>query len=72
MATVSELIEYLMTLPSDAIVKCGEESSRSYYTEVIMVPVDINSTDIFDYSSKEDQERYPLMDGKIFVHLHGE
>ena len=72
MTTVYELIEFLQTLPPDAIVECGEESTTCYSSETVMVPVDIYSTKVLDFSSKEDQEKYPQMLGKIYIELHGE
>lgn len=72
MATVAEMIEYFKTLPPDAIVKCGVEQIGGYYTEMTMKPVDIESTNVLDYSSDEYRQQYPQMEGKIYIELHGE
>ena len=72
MATVAEMIEYFKTLPQDAIVECGVEQTGGYYTEMTMKPVDIESTQILDYSEEKVRERYPQMGGKIYIQLHGE
>lgn len=72
MATVAEMIEFFKTLPQDAIVECGVEGGGSYYTEMTRQPVDIESTEIIDYSSEEYRKKYPSMDGKVFIQLHSE
>ena len=72
MATVAEMIEFFKTLPQDAIVECGVEVVGGYYTEMTMNPVDIDSIQVLDYSSEEDRKKYPSMEGKIFIQLHGE
>ena len=72
MATVAEMIEFFKTLPQDAIVQCGVERSGSYYTEMVMSPVDIESTNVRDYSSEEHRRLYPWMDGIVYIDIHGE
>lgn len=64
MATVSEMIEWLKTLPPDAIVECGTEVSASYDTFMEMAAVDIESCKIFNIET----------DGikKVFVELHSD
>lgn len=55
MTTVAQMIEWLKTLPQDAEVECGVERSHEYGCYLSMVPVDINSCDVFDYTSEEDR-----------------
>ena len=72
MATVAEMIEFFKTLPQDAIVECGVEQAGSYYNEMTMQPVDIESTDVLDYSSEEYRKKYPSMGGKVVIQLRSE
>lgn len=69
MAKVRQMIEWFKTLPPEAIVEVGDEVTKGYQTYMEMKQVDIDMCDILDYSSGEDREMYPNMDGKIFVQL---
>ena len=72
MTTVAQMIEWMKTLPQDAEVECGVERSNSYATYMMMAPVDIECCDVFDYTSKEDREKYPAMAGRCMVMIRGE
>jgi hypothetical protein len=72
MATVAEMIEFFKTLPQDAIVECGDEVNGWYGPETVMRPVDIESIQVLDYSSEENRQQFPQMEGKILIRLHGE
>jgi hypothetical protein len=54
------MIEWLKTLPQDAEVECGVESTCFYETYMSMGPVDIESCEVFDVR------------GKTIVHICGE
>ena len=69
MTTVKQLIEYLSTLPPEALVECGEEVIGSYSTYMPYSDLDIENCSVFDYSSVEDKVKYPGMVGKIIVQL---
>lgn len=71
MTTVAQMIEWLKTLPQDAEVECGVESTRVYETYMSMAPVDIESCEVFDYIGPE-YEKYPDLRGKTIVHICGE
>ncbi len=75
MATVAQMIEWFKTLPQDAEVECGAESSGDAFGSLYMEfrPVDIQCSDVFDYTSEEDRIRYKGgRGGKVIVKLHGE
>lgn len=72
MTTIAEMIEWMNTLPQDAEVQCGVEVSKNYITYMRIDSVDIAACDVFDYSSKEDREKYPYYAGKTFVVIRGE
>ena len=72
MTTVSQMIEWLKTLPQDAEVECGVEESRCYETYMIMKPVDIELCEVFQYTSKIDRLLFPAMAGKTRVLIRGE
>lgn len=68
MTTVAQMIEWLKTLPQDAEVECGVESTRvrfdnyeTYETYMSMAPVDIKSCEVFDCTGP-----------KTIVHICGE
>jgi hypothetical protein len=72
MTTVAQMIEWMRTLPQDAEVECGVEASNYYSTWMEMRSVDIETCDVFDYTSEEDCEKYPTMAGKVIVILRAE
>lgn len=72
MTTVSQMIEWLKTLPQDAEVECGREDTCGYSTYMSHRPVDIESCSVLDYTSPEDQEKYPKMAGRVIVKLASE
>ena len=72
MATVAQMIEWLKTLPQDAQVDCGVETSKGYVTYMRMAPVDIEACDVFEYTSEADRAKYPFYAGKTFVVIRGE
>jgi hypothetical protein len=72
MTTVAQMIEWMKTMPPDAEVECGVEVTKGYDTWMEMKPVDIESCDVFDYSSKEDWIKYPRMAGRVIVYIRGE
>jgi hypothetical protein len=72
MTTVAEMIEWMKTLPQDAEVECGVEVTSGYSTYMQMRPVDIESSNIIDYTSEEGRTQYPAMAGKVFVEIRGE
>ena len=65
MTTVAKLIEWLQTLPQDAIVECGKEVSRSYETHMVMDTVNIGSCWIRN-SEGEEHKDSPYY-GKLIV-----
>lgn len=72
MTTVAQMIEWLKTLPQDAEVECGVESTCGYETYMSMAPVDIESCKVFAYIGPE-YEKYPdHLRGKTIVHICGE
>jgi hypothetical protein len=71
MTTVAQMIEWMNSLPQDAVVECGEEVTKGYDTYMKMVPVDIAACDVFDYTSPADREKYPAMAGKTLVMIKG-
>jgi hypothetical protein len=72
MTTIAQMIEWMKTLPQDAEVECGVEKTKGYETFMEMKPVDIAACDAIDYSSPENREKYPSMDGKIIIMIRGE
>jgi len=60
MTTVAQMIEWMSTLPQDAEVECGVEVSSGYERYMSMVPVDIESCDVF------------AMAGKTIVRIRGD
>ena len=72
MTTVAQMIEWMKTLPQDAEVQCGVQVDGSYATYMTFVPVDIECCHVFDYSSPEDREKYPKMEGRVIVQIEGE
>lgn len=71
MTTVSQMIEWMKTLPQDAIVECGTERTQAYDTWMEYKPVDIDQCDLYDYTSEEDRVKYPHMAGKCVVMIRG-
>lgn len=69
MTTVAQMIEWLKAQPQDAEIECGVEVTKGYNSYMDYVSVDIDSCDVFDYSSDEDRARYPAMAGKIVVRI---
>ena len=72
MTTVAQMIEWMKTLPQDAIVECGVEVRGSYDSYMVYRPVDIEGSVVFDYKSEQDRARHPDRAGKTFVHIEGE
>ena len=72
MTTVAQMIEWLKTLPQDAEVECGREDTYKYTTYMSHYPVDIERCSVLDYTSPEDQEKYPKMAGRVIVTLAAE
>jgi hypothetical protein len=72
MTTVAQMIEWMKTLPQDAVVECGVENSRGYERYMEMKPVDIEACDVISYTSESDRAKYPTMAGKVFVMIRGE
>jgi hypothetical protein len=71
MTTVAQMIEWMKTLPQDAVVECGVERTKSYETYMEMKPVDIEACDVLDFAG-EDRVKYPKVAGKTFVMIRGE
>ena len=71
MATVAQMIEWMKTLPQDAVVECGVENSHGYERYMEMKPVDIENCDVLDYTSDWDCAQYPTMAGKTLVMIRG-
>lgn len=72
MTTVAQMIDWLKTLPQDAEVECGVEVTSGYSTYMEMRPVDIDSSNIIDYTSEEARTKYPAMAGKVLVEIRGD
>lgn len=70
MATVAQMIEWLKTLPQDAQVECGVEVTKGYDTYMAMRPVNIEYSDVFDYTG--EQYKDSIVFGKVIVQLCGE
>lgn len=68
MTTVAQMIEYLKTLPQEAEVQCGYETSSGY--SFAMGDVDLDATCIFDYTNEEERKRAGKLAGKIIVKIH--
>jgi hypothetical protein len=71
MTTVAQMIEWMKTMPQDAEVECGVEVTSGYSTYMNMVPVDIESCYVFDYTGEQYKD-YPRIAGKIVVQICGE
>ena len=71
MTTVAQMIEWMKTLPPDAVVECGVEVTKGYDTIMRMEPVDIEACDVFNYTSEADRAKYPTMAGKVLVMIRG-
>lgn len=69
MTTVAQMIEWMQTLPPDAIVKCAEGFREGYETWVRSADVDIESCIVHHYTSEEDQIRHPKHAGKVYVYI---
>ena len=72
MTTVAKMIEWMKTLPQDAVVECGKEVQGNYESYMVMDSVDIESCDVLDYTSAEDRAKYPNMAGKVLVMIRAE
>lgn len=72
MTTVAQMIEWMKTLPQDAVVECGVEVTSGYSTYMAYSPVDVECCGVFDYTSEEDRKAHPLFAGKVFVRMCGE
>ena len=70
MTTVAQMIEWLKTLPPDAEVECGVEKTSSHTTYMKMVPVDLESCSVMDYTGFE-YDKYPHVAGKVIVKIEG-
>lgn len=64
------MIEWLKTLPQDAIVECGKEFTSGYSTHMGFDPVDIESCSVFDYRGDEYKDTYYY--GKTVVFIEAE
>lgn len=71
MTTVAQMIEWMKTLPQDAVVECGVEVTEGYSTWMEMKPVRIEYCDIFDYTSEESRCKFPTMAGKVIIAIQG-
>lgn len=71
MTTVKEMIEWLETLPQDAEVHCGVEDGAGYERYMKMVPVDIESCYVFDYTH-EGYRNNPRIYGRVIVEICGD
>jgi hypothetical protein len=71
MTTVSQMIEWMKTLPQDAEVECGVEESRNYQTYMTHRPVNIEYCDVHDYTDEKYKD-CPHVFGKIIVNLCGD
>ena len=67
MTTVAQMIEWMKTLPQDAVVECGEEVTSGYSTYMTFSPVDVDSCHVFDYTGP-DWAHGPCA-GKVIVQL---
>ena len=71
MTTVAQLIDYLKTLPQDAVVECKREDSDRWGNRgVELSPVVISSCYVYDYRDPKwkDDKAY----GRVFVELSSE
>ena len=70
MTTVAQMIEWLKTLPQDAEVRCGVETTKGYATYMSMAPVDIECCSVVDFKDEvyKDFQFY----GKTIVNICGE
>ena len=71
MTTVAQMIEWMKTLPQDAEVECGVEVTGCYTTFMKMSPVDIECSNVFDYTGEKYNE-YISVAGKVIVQICGE
>ena len=69
MTTVTQMIEWMKTLPQDAEVECGVEKTSGYERYMSMESVDIESCDVISYTSEGDPW---WVAGKTFVMIRGE
>ena len=72
MTTVAEMIEWMKTLPQDAVVECGFEKYSSGEALMIMKPVNISACDVFDFTSENFRAKYPHRAGQCFVEIRAE
>ena len=72
MTTVAQMIQWMKTLPQDAVVECGVEVTKGYSTYMKMEPVDIDSCTVLDFTAGENRTKYPHMSGRTIVMLHGQ
>jgi hypothetical protein len=72
MTTVAQMIEWMKTLPQDAEVQCGVEVLHGCYTQMKMLPVDVQSSNSFTVDSPEDCKEFPSLVGKTVVMIRGE
>ncbi len=72
MTTVAQMIEWMKTLPQEAVVECGVEVSEGYITYMTMQPVDIDACDVLDYTSEASREKYPTLAGEVIIVLRVE
>lgn len=70
MTTVAEMIEWLKTLPQDAIVKCGKEVQQGYERYMTYDDVDISCCDVFDFT--DEVMMNPKYTGKVVVVIRAE
>lgn len=70
MTTVAEMIEWLKTLPQDAIVECGKEVQQGYERYMTDADVDISYCDVFDFTNEVNTDlKYT---GKVVVVIRAE
>ena len=69
MTTVAQMIEWMKTLPQDAIVSCKEEVRKGFDTYVVNSDVSIECCAVYDYTSEEDRINHPIRAGKVYVYI---
>ena len=72
MTTVAQMIEWMTTLPRDAIVSCKEEVRKgfdAYDVDVVDSDVSIECCVVHDYTSEEGRINHPIHAGKVYVYI---
>lgn len=70
MTTVAQMIEWLKTLPPDAEVVCGYETSRAYNVYMEYGPVDTEYSTVLDY--RDPKWADSKMAGRVIVQLEAD